>query len=182
MTALPWTRFGGHGYAKNESAVTALAIKGGCDMDCGVTYVNGIQAAVANGWLKESDLDTAIARAFAMRMRLGMFDEHVPYRDVGKYGRAAMDSLEAKALALQASHGRRCHLDTPYYTLYGKSLMKYNKGRLNDSIAHGYGRLPRSRSSCWRTRPTRRCSRCGRPRARRWRSESLARHRTIRTR
>ena len=72
-------------------------------MDCGVTYFNGIEAAVANGGLKESDLDTAIERAFAMRMRLGMFDEHVPYRDMGKYGRAAMDSFEGKALALQAA-------------------------------------------------------------------------------
>jgi beta-glucosidase-like glycosyl hydrolase len=95
--------FGGHGYANSESAVTALGIKGGCDMDCGVTYFNGIEAAVANGGLKESDLDTAIERAFAMRMRLGMFDEHVPYRDMGKYGRAAMDSFEGKALALQAA-------------------------------------------------------------------------------
>jgi hypothetical protein len=35
------------------------------------------------------------------------------------------------------SHGAWIHLDAPYHILYGESLMKYNKVRLNDSTADG---------------------------------------------
>lgn len=72
-------------------------------MDCGDTYMHGIEAALATGRLQESDLDTAIQRAFSMRMRLGMFDEHVPYRDTVAYGRATLDSAATRAVALQAA-------------------------------------------------------------------------------
>lgn len=72
-------------------------------MDCGDTFMHGIEAALATGRLQESDLDRAIQRAFSMRMRLGMFDEHVPYRDTNTYGRATLDSVATRDLALQAA-------------------------------------------------------------------------------
>ena len=47
----------------------------------------------------------------------------------------------------KASHGPQSHLAAPYHILYGYSLVKYNKLRLNDSTAHGYTRPAAMRSA-----------------------------------
>jgi beta-glucosidase len=54
-----------------ESA--AMAVKAGCDLNCGCTYGH-IPKAVEKGLLREEDVDTCIKRLFVARMRLGMFD------------------------------------------------------------------------------------------------------------
>ena len=61
-----------------ESA--ALAVKAGCDLNCGCAYEH-IPAAVERGLLSEADLDVCLSRLFDARMRLGMFDppERVPF-------------------------------------------------------------------------------------------------------
>jgi beta-glucosidase len=61
-----------------ESA--AMAVKAGCDLNCGCTYGH-IPAAVEQGLLSEADVDVCVKRLFGARMRLGMFDppERVPY-------------------------------------------------------------------------------------------------------
>jgi beta-glucosidase len=64
-----------------ESA--ALAVKAGCDLNCGCTYEH-IPAAVEQGLLVEADLDVCVARLFVARLKLGMFDppEQVPYASI----------------------------------------------------------------------------------------------------
>jgi beta-glucosidase len=61
-----------------ESA--AMAVKAGCDLNCGCTYEH-IPAAVARGLLAEADVDVCLQRLFEARIRLGMFDppERVPF-------------------------------------------------------------------------------------------------------
>jgi beta-glucosidase len=61
-----------------ESA--ALAVKNGCDLECGCTYER-LPAAVEQGRLAESDLDRCLRRLFRARMQLGVFDPpaRVPY-------------------------------------------------------------------------------------------------------
>jgi beta-glucosidase len=61
-----------------ESA--AMAVKAGCDLNCGCAYEH-IPAAVEQGLLSEAELDVCLARLFDARMRLGMFDppERVPF-------------------------------------------------------------------------------------------------------
>src|SRR5688572_29951641 len=54
-----------------ESA--ALAIKAGCDLNCGCTYEH-VPAAAERGLLTEADLDVCLVRLFEARLRLGMFD------------------------------------------------------------------------------------------------------------
>jgi beta-glucosidase len=54
-----------------ESA--AMAVKAGCDLNCGCTYEH-IPAAVEQGLLSEAELDVCLTRLFDARMRLGMFD------------------------------------------------------------------------------------------------------------
>ena len=61
-----------------ESA--ALAVKNGCDLNCGKVYSN-LLLAVEQGLMTEQEIDTAVKRLFMARFRLGMFDppERVPY-------------------------------------------------------------------------------------------------------
>jgi beta-glucosidase len=64
-----------------ESA--AFALKNGCDMSCFCTFEN-LGEAVERGLITEADIDAALARTLATRMKLGMFDppEQVPYASI----------------------------------------------------------------------------------------------------
>jgi beta-glucosidase len=64
-----------------ESA--ALAVKAGCDLNCGCTYEH-IPEALEQGLLSEADLDICVTRLFIARLKLGMFDppELVPYASI----------------------------------------------------------------------------------------------------
>src|SRR5688572_6824094 len=64
-----------------ESA--ALAVKMGCDLNCGCTYEH-IPSAVAQGLIAEAELDVCLLRLFRARIDLGMFDpdERVPYAQI----------------------------------------------------------------------------------------------------
>jgi len=64
-----------------ESA--ALAVKAGCDLNCGCAYEH-IPSAVEQGLIAEADLDVCLLRLFAARLELGMFDpdEIVPYAQI----------------------------------------------------------------------------------------------------
>jgi len=64
-----------------ESA--ALAIKRGCDLDCGGVFEQ-LGVAIQRGLLTEADIDRALARVFTSRFKLGLFDppEAVPYASI----------------------------------------------------------------------------------------------------
>ncbi len=55
-----------------ESA--ALALKNGCDVNCGNTYIH-LYKAYQDGLVTESEITTACEHLFRTRFRLGMFDE-----------------------------------------------------------------------------------------------------------
>ena len=59
-----------------ESA--ALAMKWGCDVNCGNTYLHMLQA-YEEGLVTEEQITTACERLFTTRMRLGMFDESTEF-------------------------------------------------------------------------------------------------------
>lgn len=61
----------------------ALALNNGCDLNCGVMYLN-LQIAYQEGLVTEEAIDKAVKRLMITRMRLGMFDapEHVPYTNI----------------------------------------------------------------------------------------------------
>jgi beta-glucosidase len=52
---------------------TSLALKRGCDLDCGSEY-RSLGAAIKQGLLTEKELDVSVKRLFIARMKLGMFD------------------------------------------------------------------------------------------------------------
>ena len=59
-----------------ESA--ALAVKHGCDVNCGAVYLH-ILTAIQEGLLTEDDITPCVERLMATRMKLGMFDKDGPY-------------------------------------------------------------------------------------------------------
>lgn len=62
-----------------ESA--ALALKMGCDVNCGNTYLHLLQALEA-GLITEDDITTAAERLFTTRFLLGEFDENCAYNAI----------------------------------------------------------------------------------------------------
>lgn len=82
-----------------ESA--ALAIKAGCDLNCGCTFEH-LPQAVEQGLLTEAEIDVCLKRLYRARMLLGMFDppEMVPYASI-PYEVNACDAH--RQVALQAA-------------------------------------------------------------------------------
>ena len=78
-----------------ESA--ALALKRGCDLNCGVTYLH-ILAAFQEGRVTEEDVTRACEKVMTTRMRLGLFDDDCPY-DAIPFTENDTDEHAAVALA-----------------------------------------------------------------------------------
>lgn len=70
-------------HTMEESA--ALALKNGCDINCGVTYLHLLQA-LKDGLVTEEEITEAAVRAFTARYLLGLFDgsgyDGIPYEKV----------------------------------------------------------------------------------------------------
>lgn len=62
-----------HKVTKTAAEAAALAVKRGCDLNCGCTY-NDLVAAVDEGLITEADIDTSLRRLLATKFKLGMFD------------------------------------------------------------------------------------------------------------
>lgn len=72
-----------HQLVETEAEAAALALKAGCDLNCGVVY-SALHEALDQGLLDETTIDRSLRRLLKARFRLGMFDppEHVPYMQV----------------------------------------------------------------------------------------------------
>ncbi len=80
-----------------ESA--ALALKNGCDLNCGNTYLH-ILEALQEGLISEEDITTACERLFTTRFMLGLFDSDCEYNRIPVTDN---DTDEHAALALEAA-------------------------------------------------------------------------------
>lgn len=74
-----------HKITKNARESAALALKRGCDINCGNTYLH-LVAAVEEGLLTEEDITKAAERALTSRFLLGLFEgseyDAIPYETV----------------------------------------------------------------------------------------------------
>src|SRR5664280_67358 len=72
-----------HKVTKTWEESAALAIKNGCDLNCGCSFEH-IPQAVEQGLLTDFDVDTSLKRLIRARMRLGLFDPPslVPYASI----------------------------------------------------------------------------------------------------
>ena len=88
-----------------ESA--ALAIKSGCDINCGNTYIHLLEA-LNDGLVTEEDITKACVRAFTCRYLLGLFADDneydkIPYavNDCDRHDKAALKAAERSMVLLK---------------------------------------------------------------------------------
>lgn len=80
-----------------ESA--ALALKNGCDLNCGNTYLH-LMVALQEGLITEEDLRTAAVRLFTTRYKLGLFADDCEFDAIG-YDQN--DTVENRAMSQDAA-------------------------------------------------------------------------------
>ena len=90
-----------HQLVSTPEEAAAIAVKAGCDLNCGITYEH-LFTALCNDFLRERDIDRALLNLFETRFRLGMFDppEQVPYARIPY---RVNNSPTNQALALEAA-------------------------------------------------------------------------------
>jgi beta-glucosidase len=91
-----------HGCAADEIGSAALAVKQGCDLNCGSTY-KAILLAVERGQLSEAEVDTCVVRLITARLRLGSFGKAAKRHPQAKMPIAKIDCPEHRQLALEAA-------------------------------------------------------------------------------
>ncbi len=88
-----------HKFVETKAEAAALALKSTCDLNCGDTY-DALVDAYEQDLIDEDDITAAAENLFAIRYRLGEFEETRPYSDIG-YNK--LDSKEHKALNLRTA-------------------------------------------------------------------------------
>jgi len=88
-----------HGVTSTATESAALAIKNGCDLNCGNVYLQML-LAYKEGLVAEEDITRAAERLMATRIRLGMFDEECEYN---KIPYEVNDCREHNEVSLKAS-------------------------------------------------------------------------------
>ncbi len=88
-----------HQVVDSPEAAAALAVKNGCELNCGEVY-RALLVAAEKGLIDEATIDLAVTRLFTARFRLGMFDppDRVPYSRIPI---EVNDSADHRALALK---------------------------------------------------------------------------------
>lgn len=108
----------GHKVTRNIEESSALAVKNGCDLNCGCAFASLVKGCRA-GLIKEKQIDRAVYRLMLIRMRLGMFDapERVPYtaiayekNDCEEHHRLSLN-VAKKSLVLLRNRGGFLPLD-----------------------------------------------------------------------
>ncbi|MCH5325511.1 MAG: glycoside hydrolase family 3 C-terminal domain-containing protein [Eubacterium sp.] len=99
-----------HHVTANSVESAAMALKAGCDVNCGCTYVN-LLAALEDGLITKEDIRTACVHLMRTRIRLGMFDDKTEYDDIPytvvacKEHKAAALTCAEKSLVLLKNNG-----------------------------------------------------------------------------
>jgi beta-glucosidase len=72
-----------HKITNSPAESAAMAVKNGCDLNCGDMY-HSLLDAVQEGLITEAEIDVSVKRLFEARIRLGMFDpeDKVPYASI----------------------------------------------------------------------------------------------------
>ena len=70
-----------HHVTKTPEESAALALKNGCDLNCGCTYEH-LMKAYNKGLITKEDIDTSMRRLLTTWFKLGMFDKETEYDDI----------------------------------------------------------------------------------------------------
>jgi beta-glucosidase len=125
--------FRDHHFTKTQPEASALAVQRGMDNEC-VDFgkvkddhdYKPYLDAYKQGFLKESEIDTALVRLFTARMKLGMFDppEAVPYSQIDE---KELDTPEHRAMA-------RAIANESMVLLNNDGVLPLNKGALKIAL------------------------------------------------
>ena len=90
-----------HKITRNAAESAALAVRNGCDLNCGCTY-NDLVVAVEQGLITTAEIDIALRRLLATKFKLGLFDPpaRVPWSAIPT---SVDDNEEHRALARAAA-------------------------------------------------------------------------------
>ena len=91
-----------HNVTSTATESAALAIKNGCDLNCGNVYLQML-LAYKEGLVTEEDITTATERLMATRIRLGMFDEECEYNQIPYEVNDCKEHNEASLIASRKS-------------------------------------------------------------------------------
>ncbi len=90
-----------HRVTQNAAESAALAVRHGCDLNCGCTY-HDLVVAVRDGLITEAQIEVSLRRLLATKFRLGLFDPpaRVPWAQTPT---AIIDGDAHRALAREAA-------------------------------------------------------------------------------
>ena len=88
-----------HGVTKSAPESAAMALKAGCDLNCGNTYLHMLNA-YNEGLVNDEDIKTACTHLMRTRVRLGMFDDETEF---DKLDYSIVSCREHKDFALKCS-------------------------------------------------------------------------------
>lgn len=90
-----------HKITNRPAESAAMAVRLGCDLNCGKVYPNLLQA-LEDELISEEEIDVCLRRLLEAKFRLGMFDppDDVPYAQIPY---EVVDSAEHRAAALRAA-------------------------------------------------------------------------------
>ncbi len=88
-----------HKFVETKAEAAAAALKSSCDLNCGETY-DALIDAYEQDLITEDEITAAAENLFAIRYRLGEFEETRPYSDIGF---DKLDSKEHKTLNLKTA-------------------------------------------------------------------------------
>ncbi len=103
----------GHKVTGSIEESSALAVKSGCDLNCGCAFAS-LMKGCREGLVSEEQIDRAVTRLMLLRMRLGMFDspERVPYasipyekNDCAEHRRLSLDAAKKSLVLLRNRNG-----------------------------------------------------------------------------
>lgn len=90
-------------YTRTREDAVAATLRAGLDLDCGPFLAQYTEAAVAQGKVKEADIDAAVVNTVTVQMRLGMFDGDVAAQPFGHLGPQHVCTPAHRELALEAA-------------------------------------------------------------------------------
>lgn len=114
-----------HKIVATPEEAAALAVKSGCDLNCGDVYMH-LKESVAKNLITEAEIDVAVKRLFIARFKLGMFDpeEQVKYT---KIPYDVVDSKKHRDIALEATRKSIVLLKNAPFKGASKNLLPLSK-------------------------------------------------------
>ena len=94
--------FENHNYVETAEEASAIAVKAGCELNCGPVYEAALLDACKAGLISEDEISTAVERLFVARFKLGLLadPEEFPYYDIGE---EVIECEKHQKLALEAA-------------------------------------------------------------------------------